>query len=162
MGKGISLMWKELEFWLRSTHSSVPVWPGTLPLLPRIGMLPSHKGIKEWRCHWIFLIFWGGGGTGRGIFWRLKSFQRKMVGGCLSGAWETKLSRVLINSSTGDSCACRGMRQLRYSNKPYLVCLCYNYLSWRLSVPRHDDYRCYLLHDGKTSTLKTKQTWWLQ
>lgn len=40
--------------------------------------------------------------------------------------------------------------------------VCYNYPSWRLGVLWHDEYRCYLLHDGKTSTLKTKQTCWLQ
>lgn len=137
---------RKVEFWLKSTHSSVPAQPGTLPLLPRIRNPPFS-----------FLL-----GSKKRNFCKLKSSQKKMVRGCISGTWVTKLSRVAIKSSTWESCACRRMDQPRYSNKPYLVALCCNYVSWRLRVLRHDDYRCYRLHGGETSTLKTKQTWWLQ
>lgn len=56
-----SLASRKVEFWLGSVHSSVPAWHGTLPLLPRTGMLPSHKAIKEGRCHWIIFGrgWWG-------------------------------------------------------------------------------------------------------
>lgn len=58
---------REVELSLRSIHSSVPVYSGTVPLTPRVGMFPSHMGIKEERCEclvlvFLFCFFWWGAG----------------------------------------------------------------------------------------------------
>lgn len=65
-GKDMSLLWKgrlncsasrKVELSLRSIYNSFPAYPGTVPLTPRVGMFPSHMGIKERRCELIFFLF---------------------------------------------------------------------------------------------------------